>query len=447
MSINTLAGNEYALGLSWVEIEGKKVASSAEAIAKDINKKLGVIHKGLNYVQVGLTDDNLLKGLQAAASVFCEISENDSAIIIEKLEGDKYWICAISDRKVIIGGDKVLEHQQAQYHLEELGAIYNESSELANIYINEINLGVFRLPFSEEHIVLADFGELLEAAPSGRVTKLKVRSLESNSKALLLLLGFVAASACLGYVIVAPEAEPEEVYYEPLPVSAAVLQAEEEKKTAKILDAAYQEELGWLTEGMSKKSPRFINEQIMRFAAELPKFIGGWTAVTINYNEEMPEYLSVRWEKEEGGTTLTLKNAINANVSFNLKGLDAVSQHKVIRLSDRKYENLIDYIRAEKYKHIEMMHDLESLKYSWKMSNHNSGPRNVKIQGIADAQKSMERQLNLVAKDYTVSGEGLYSLSNINLIFEKAKTAKINEITVNLKDDYKWTINGVIYEN
>jgi hypothetical protein len=449
MSTFTLAGNKYAIGLSWVEVEGKKIASKAEAIAKDTGKKFGVVYqeKGADSAQVGLTDDDKDKGSEAAASLFSQVSESNSAILIEKLSDDEFWICAISNRKIIIGGDQVLNHHDAQLHLNDLSSIYNEASEKAEIYINEKNLGVFSLLFSAENTILADFADLLASSKSRPLKKVKVKCLESNSRAAFLLLGFVASAAVMGYVLMTPEEVVVDDYFEPLPASAAQLREEEEREIARILQNAYNEEVMWLTESFEKKDPQFINEQVMQFSAQLPRFIGGWSASVITYSEDMPEFVSVRWEKEEGGTTLTLKNAIRGNVSFNLRGADAISQHKVISLSERKYDNLIDYIRGENYKHIEMMHDLESLKYTWKMDIHDSGPRNVKIQGIAGAQKSIERQLHVVAKDFMVSGEGLYSISNINFILDKATTSKINEITINLKDNYKWTINGVIYEN
>ncbi len=450
MSKFHLAGNEYALGLSWVEITGSKVASEAESISKDTNKEFGAIYtsKLSGLTQVGLTDDPDTKGAEAGAAVLLQVAD-ESSVLIEKLNNDKYWVCAISSGKIIIGGDKVLSLQDAQEHINELYSLYQEAEDEVFVYVSESTAAEFSFFFSEDKIVYADFASLIddyESDEGKKLVKFKIKGFKGKPRSAYLFVAFVVLASGMLYQFMQPE-EVIEDYYEPLPISDAALRAEEEKREAIILQNAYDEEVSWLQDDLSKKDPLYISRQILDFSAKLPQHIGGWSASSITYIDSMPEHLSVRWEKEEGGTTLTLKHSINANVSFNLSGPEAISQHAVIKPSNRRYDDLIKFIKDEKYKHIEIMHDVESLKYEWKMSNHVNGARVVPIQGIKDAQLAQTKQLNLVAKDFSISGLGLYSLSNIGFILEKAKTSKINEFTISLKDDYMWTINGVIYEN
>jgi Pilin accessory protein (PilO). len=446
----------FALGLYWSHLSGEKVAAEVAAISEEMSMSLGVLRKinidGVKQHQVGLCSEKTHKGLVSAAAILAELEE--SLFLIEKLNDDKYWICAIDGHQVIGGGDVITSLEKITEVAQDIFNTIGENLQSVRICISE----EIKRETSIEGDEQIGFFDILKEHEVKNIQKsfkhCVVKNIKGIPRAAVLFAVFTILCGGTGYMLFGSNDESEAITEEQISShanevdQADLVLVKKEPTRAELLAKAYEEEKNWLSDMMDNKNASSTITQIHSFINKLSINNGGWTITEANYDESSPDVITLRWLKTGPGTSLILKKSIGSydSISFGLDGKTAVSSHKVININKNNHGDIVSFISNAKYNFNEMMHDLESLNYIWKITPVAMTERPEPIDGITDPSLAKTRQLTLKIKAFNISGSGTIRLLDTVRIMNKATTSVIKNIQVNVDKDFEWSINGEIYE-
>lgn len=445
-----LDGKKYAIGLRWSNTPGDKVAAEVASLSEELGMSHAVIRKtvtdGVTRTQVGLSDERIHAGMISAAALLADIE--DSLILIEEVGSNSYWICAIADNQVLVGSDIIIEKDELYQSTTDIIKIFTDSGSEIKLCVSReladfIGVGVYK----ED-----TFASLVEKSRTNNVAKTfkkyTIKGVKGIPRSAILFLVFASLCGGLTYYTISSQNAQESELERQQAIDETMVIVKKEPSQEELLAKALEEEKVWFTKMLiSQNSPSLMND-MNTFVRSISVNQAGWTAISASYSSENPDDVTVKWKKAVGGTALTLKSSIKYDsISFNVNGDEATSSHKVISKKPRDIKDGIEFIKQVKYTYQELMHDMELLGYQYSFGVGQPTERPQPIAGIKDPALASARQLNIKTKTFILNNSGLMKMNLIGSLMNKAKSAAISKITIQLNEDYIWQLSGEIYEN
>lgn len=456
----TFNDKTVALGLYWARLSGEKLKAEMAALSEEVNKSFGFTRRvetengDISY-QASLTDNKELKGVISGAAALAD--KYQDIIFIDSLDEDLHWICAISNHEVLAGGDRIISSDELKEVFEEFLSSFEDSEDLLIVQSAE-SLEFCDLDADEN----LNFEDLMVNAEVEKFTKefslYKVEVIKSGSSTPILALMAVISLSAMGYHFVGPgffnKKEPEIVFpsQDQSIVEQMVIERKPKVTEKDILRAAYEEEVQWLREDFNKSSPVKTIMRILAFDSLSSKYVAGWEAKELIYTYDDSDAIRIVWKRTGLGTPISLRQQLTnaASISFKLNGDTAVSTYNVVDIYDNGFGkdfDILGFIKNSNYKHENMMHDLISMGYLWDMKNAEFGERKSPIKGLKNKQKAKLRQLHLNVKTITVGGYNQDDLAAFVSVLDYAKTFQLKKISINLEENFQWSVDGELYEN
>lgn len=450
-------GYNFVAGMKWSQLSGENLKAEVSAYAIENNCKFGVIRKinndGVVQIQLGMQTEKLNKPW-SAAGVLADLHPN---IVLVDFIGDSFWVCAISGGLVLPGGDLILKTaEEVSNKIEDiLNLIGSDSVEMVFAIKDNISdeLGV-------QGTINKGFIELVQGNNKSYGTHNQIISLKGVPKALIL--GGILVILCGGmFYAMMPSNDtsesrddfkdlsemtlPGNVKFSASEMASGVLSSSASEE--KLIDAAKQEEISWLTEDFNSNHSKDSVQAFVKLVSALPSEISGWINNSSSFDSSDPTKLNVVWDKSYG-TGLMLKqsiSALNVSVAISMDGKKGSAYYKFPSFKKGKIIDVLEFIKNEEYKRLSIENDLDLSGISWSALKHPETSRPIAVEGIKDQNIAQMRQLKSNITDFKIEGKGLGKLILASEILDKAKTFLVSRI-VTQSDNQNWVVYGALYE-
>lgn len=451
MNIVKFGEHNVVFGLHWIRLQGHKLTSEIVEALKERNSSVGLTRKIADEydqrVQLGVSEDKSAKGAYSAASMVC--SNEGSVIFIEKLNDNEYWLAATTQNEVLPGGDLIGTGEYIAEKLREWLAEFGGAASEVRIFCSQAACDDLSIEPSEvcsfEEYAFAN-GHLFNN--SNKVTNIKVMPKPASLFMLtvvLVLAGYFFMSSNKSPVSSIVDVLPGETPFQAIERVNLPLGPSEDD----LLAAALMEELKWLREDFERYSPSAIISSVSQVAETIPKFKGGWTAVTATYNnKKRKRSVRIEWRKGTIGTTSTLLEGLDIESrEFTKGGITAFTYHKLPNKKKRKVgRDVLHYISNTKYSMANLMDDFQKINGTkWNIDNSTGSARPVRIEGIKSKTLANERQLKQPFKIFSASHETTASLYSVINELKEADSVIVTGVRLNLNSK-NWKVSGKLYE-
>jgi hypothetical protein len=459
MKIVTQNNNSIAIGMSWARLSGEKPQAELVGLSIEVGKRNGFIRKilsedGSKSYQAALISGSECKGLISGAAALAD--KYSDLLYVDLIADNLVWICAISGNEVLAGGDKLVPTHDFVSSYDDLLASFGSTDEL-KIVFSQSAIDALSLDVDDADEVV-DFDGLISAVGVTKFQKefsrYKISVIKAGSNTFLLF--GAAISVCLmAYHFAGPGfgSNPQPVVVFPdeaLDQNSIMVKKNAENAEKEAKERAYAEEVDWIASDILKYNSSRIAKRAYALYRLTPHYVNGWAAQQFIYSSKNKDFLQILWKKDVGGTPLTLRDSglSVSRFNFDVSGKSAITYHDIIETNDVGQESVIELINGNGYSYEMLMHDISSSTgVVWKIAQYSPGDRPTPIEGIENKKEALNRILNIEGKTVSLNGTGENDYLAIISILEIAKAFKINKITINLDEGYKWSIDGDLYES
>lgn len=451
-------GYNFVVGLKWSQLSGENLSAEVSAYANESKCKYGVIRRITNddvpQVQLGMLSEKVEKGW-SAAGVLADLYPN--IVLVDKID-DYYWVCAISSGLVLPGGDFLAKTvEEVEDKLDDiLTSIGSEADETVYAIKREISDEI-----SVEGTLDQGFIDIVDGEGKRFGSHNQIISIKSIPKALVLFGVLLLGCAGVGYMLMPEQVEeiPIEENIGDLEVQlpgnakfdlgeyAASTGVTTSSSTDKLLAAAYQEEVIWLTEDFNQINNEMILKNFVESYMQVPNNVAGWVKSGAEFDASEVGSVNVLWNKAYG-TGLMLKATFEKSkisVSTSLDGKKSTTKHAVQSFAKREIKDVLAFIKEGKYKRLSLSNDMDLAGMKWNASKHEITARPVRIEGIKDPALADQRQLQTNVVDYEIAGIGSNQLIYLSSILKRAETFLVTRIVVE-GENQSWKVYGELYE-
>jgi hypothetical protein len=450
-------GHNFIAGMKWSQLSGESLKAEVSAYASENSCKYGVIRKinndGVSRIQLGMLAEKVNKPW-SAAGVLADIYPN---IILVDYIDDAYWICAISGGLVLPGGDLFVKTAEDAS---------NKVDDLINLINGEPGEMVFAISdsISDDLEVVGTlnktFSELIDGHEKSYGQHNQVISLKGIPRPLVLGGVFMLVCGGLLYALMPSSSSdvpqddfsdltemtlPGNVKFSASEMASGVISTSASEE--KLLDAAKQEELMWLTEDFNANNSKVIVSNFVNLYASIPSEVSGWQKNGADFDTAEPEKLNVIWNKTYG-TGLMLKNSLtgkNVSVAISIDGKKGSVFYKIPKIEKGQITDIQNFIKNSDYKKLSITNDLDLSGISWTATKHTDTSRPIAIEGIKDKNIAITRQLRSNITDMKIEGKGLNNLILASEILDRAKTFLTTRLVIQ-SENQSWVVYGALYE-
>jgi hypothetical protein len=450
-------GYNFIAGMKWSQLSGESLKAEVAAYANENNCKYGVIRRitsnGVAQIQLGMLSEKINKPW-SAAGVLADLYPN---IVLVDFIQDSYWICAISGGLVLPGGDLIVKTaEEVTNKIDDiLALIGNDTADMVFAIQESISddLGV-------TGTLNKGFAEIVQGNVKNYGLHNQIIGLKGVPKALILGGVFVLLCGGLFYMLMPSETSvlpqddfsdltemtlPGNVKFSASEMASGVISSSASDE--KLLNAAKQEELMWLTDDFNANDNKLLIQNFVNSYASIPPELSGWVKSGADYDTADQEKINIIWDKSYG-TGLMLKNSLtqkDVSVAISLDGKKGSSYYKIPKVEKSNISDVLGFIKKADYKKLSITNDLDLAGISWSALRHTDTSRPIAIEGIKDKNIAQTRQLKSNITDMKVEGKGINNLLLTSEVLDRAKSFLTTRIVIQ-SENQSWVVYGALYE-
>lgn len=445
----TLDDKSYVVGLEWSRIAGDDAKEEIKLISEETGAKYGLLRtisseSGAAIRQAGLSKDKKYLGKASAAALLADAI--DQGVLLEPLEGDQVWLCAVVDHEILAGCDAVVPRSEASGHLSNL--IYPLLDDMGDfpVYSSQGVAGLLGINDAIE----SDFSTLIGEASADKTHR--IGRVGGYGAAPYLGIGLVVCAGIV-YMLLSDSGHdaPQDLGIDfgtgiEEPVKRIV---ERGPSASEILARAREEEIAWLTEEFASQLPSVVVSGARRASLQSSRALSGYARTRTVWTDESASRVHMIWSRGVEGRLLGLRSGLSEaiSVSPSRDNTQASSTHMLADAGRRDIDNIVSYLSEDPSASERFIDALSTFRFEWSVGEHDPGPRPKTIVGISDAEEAVTRQLVLPAMSVVVTGSSLARLEGFaDLLSKHDSHVLIESIIIEDGAESSWTFTGVVYE-
>ncbi|MEZ9709237.1 hypothetical protein AB4254_11210 [Vibrio breoganii] len=441
-----------ALGLQWGNVPTVNTSKHIQTLIDETGHKFGLVKKdNPEQYQVGTTDDKSLSGAHSAAGVLAALEAN--IIIVQKVDKDLYWLCAIIDHELVVTTDVLLPAEDLLAEYYDLVATFNEDGIEFNYTADEESSELIASTQGEAAGTIAKFSELILSGDISKSTlkNNKIGQLKPIPIAAILLLSTITIIVAGTLYITQKEDNSAQIeqWVEPIrQLDNRPPRKSPEEIERELLEKAYEEEVVWLTSDFKAQDPKHLLESFIMVYQGLPEFIAGWQVTDIRFNSLKPTILEVDLNRTQFGTPITLLEELSGFDALHLRdGGNAATATYILPdiKREERLDDIVEYIKSSKYRDNSLAHDAHYLGLSWQVEHFDTTSRREPIEGIQSRNKKNVSQLQIPARTVRINDYGEASFVNAMLAIIRAKSGLVTNIRMSKSGNKQFNIETIIY--